>query len=124
MKKLYVNNLGGFCNELYNPDFHYEIDNNIIQNEFLDANIIFWQDILNTKNISYVVNLLIENKKIASNVTYRDMSIIADPKLFIQNVLQARDCICDQGITPQQFFQYIETLEILCDVYSSIIQFN
>lgn len=118
MKKLYVNNLGGLCNELYNPDFYYRTDNKVIQNEFWDPNAIFWKDILDSENISSVVNLLIENKEITSNLTYRDMSIIADPNLFIQNVLQARDCICDQGITPQQFFQYIETLEILCDLYS------
>lgn len=118
MNKIYINNIGGLYDELYNPDFFYRTDCSIVQNEYLDANSVFWHKILDSQNISYIVNLLIENKTTLSNMTYRDLSIIANPNLFIQNVLQARDNICDQGISPRAFFQYIETLEILCDLYS------
>lgn len=117
MKKLYINNLGGICDELYNPCY-FKTNSNFIQHEFLDANTIFWHNILDEKNISYVVNLLIENSQVSFNKTYRDLSIIANPNLFIQNVLIAKDNICNQGNTPQEFFQYIETLEILCSLYS------
>ena len=118
MKKIYINNIGGLYNELYNPEFFCKTNCSIVQDEYLDANTVFWHKILDSQNILYIVNLLIENKTIISNMTYRDLSIISDSDLFIQNVLQARDNICDQGISPQTFFQYIETLEILCDLYS------
>lgn len=118
MKKIYINNLGGLYDELYNPDYFYRTNIKDVKNEFLDANTIFWHNILDLNNISYIVDLLIENKQTTTNETYRDLSIITNPNLFIQNVLQARDHICNQGITQQEFFRYIETLEILCDLYS------
>lgn len=118
MKKIYINNIGGLYDELYNPEFFHRTDCGIIQDEYLDANTVFWHKILDSENVSYIVNLLIENKTILSQMTYRDLSILSNPDLFIQNVLNSRNNICDQGISPQSFFQYIETLEILCDLYS------
>lgn len=118
MKKIYINNLGGLCDELYNPDFYYRMNDKSIRNEFLDANAIFWHSILDLKNISYIVSLLTGNNQFDSDVTYRDLSIIGNPDLFIQNVLQARENICNQGISTQEFFCYLEILEILCDLYS------
>ncbi len=83
MKKIYINNIGGLYNELYNPEFFRKTDCSIVQDEYLDANTVFWHKILDSQNILYIVNLLIENKTIISNMTYRDLSIISPLYKFL-----------------------------------------
>ena len=121
MKKIYINNIGGLYNEFYNPvcissDINFPTK---IQNEYLDANLLFWNKLLDVKNIENVVNLLIENIGGKLYSSYKNLSIVCNPDLFIQNVLTAKEKVCDQGNSPQEFFGYLETLAIMCNLYSS-----
>lgn len=115
MKKLYINNISGLYDEFYNPKSLIEVG---LKGEYLDVNQIFWHQILDDNNIRKVVNVLINNIHIKEHRTYRNLAITANPNLFIKNILDAKNNICDQGITSQSFFQYLETLETLCDLYS------
>ena len=116
MKKLYINTIGGFHNEFYTPTY-ISNDKIVIKNEYLDINTIFWNEIFNENNIKSVIDLLAENDELQHS-SYQNMSIANDSNLFINNVLYAREKICDQGNSPQVFFQHLETMQALCDLYS------
>ena len=121
MKTLYVNNIGGLYDEFYSPvNINYlNSISEAVQNGYLDANAFFWKEILAQENIKNIVNQLIENIDKNKSTYYQNLSIVANPASFISNVLIAKDKVYDQGNTPLEFYQYLETLEILCNLYSS-----
>ena len=120
MKKLRLNCINGFYNEMYNPN-PYSFENDItIVNSYLDVNQCFWNNILSEKSINHLL-------KIAKYDTSKEfdipqvLSAVNNESIFLKNINEAKTRICDQDISPQTFFKYIETLEILCVLYSKYI---
>ena len=113
---LYISPVGGICNEMYNPYPRvFEHSNTVtIRNHRLDANNHFWSLILNEGNI----------KKLLNDINTEDRfipwkkSAITNKKLFITRISYAKEHICDDALTPQEFFSILETLNQLCILYS------
>ena len=113
---LYISPVGGICNEMYNPyPKVFEHSNTVtIRNHRLDANNHFWSLILNEGNI----------KKLLNDINTEDRfipwkkSAITNKKLFITRISYAKEHICDDTLTPQEFFSILETLNQLCILYS------
>ena len=115
MNYIRIASLGGIFHELYNPTPNglSVATLNVMENE-LDATNFFWTHIFDTKNIKRIVD-----KIVPSSPKY--ISIAADVDTFIKQVELAKKFICNSNITVKDFFRYVETLSIVCKIYSEYI---
>jgi len=123
MDILSINSVCGLYNELYTPNTSI-IKNAKINinkyNNYLDANGLYWADIFSPEKVKNTVQLLINRyrEKEFAITTYE--AIVADPDGFEQRVHDAKIHIADLSNNPQDFYAYIETLNIYCRLYAQI----
>ncbi len=119
MKPLWLLGVTGLYQEFYQPDTKSLLTPNTKINEnFLDSGGIFWSSLLQTERVVKVVNSLEKNIHNPKHQRPQFLGIIANKDKFISDVVDYRISICDQGISPAQFFSKLETLSILCELYS------
>ena len=119
MKPLWLIGVSGLYQEFYQPDTQALISKiNKIKKYILDSGIIFWRTLLQPEKIKNLVNALEENIHNPIHQIPQFLGVVGNRDKFISNVLDYRISICDQGIGPKQFFKKIETLAILCELYS------
>lgn len=112
-----ISSVGGVFHEFYNP-----LPNGLstIQLDYsgkeLDATNLFWSLIFDTAHIKQVINRI-------TPTTPKHIAIMANTKLFVRQVETAKCKICEQDITPIEFFSYLETLSIVCNLYSEYVFF-
>lgn len=112
MDHIRISSVGGLFHEFYNPTPNglstvaLKWDRNK-----LDATDFFWTLIFDTKNIKRIID-----KIEPSSLKY--IAIRSDPDVFIRQVEIAKDFVCDPDITSRDFFRYIETLSVVCKIYS------
>lgn len=120
MKVLRINSINGIYNEMYDP-FVYSFKNEVIvKDSFLDLNQSFWNYILSDESIRNVIKI--------ARLSLFDYSLIPqihcainDYELFISNVNKAKTELCNRNISQKMFFKHLETLEILCYIYSKFM---
>lgn len=117
MKKLYINNISGIYDELYNPGQINETCD-IILNNHLNSNILFWKHILDENRINNLLNIVLQHDDIQETYIPQILAVQANPDEFKKNVDMALERITDQSISEKEFFRHIETLSILCTLYT------
>ena len=90
-----------------------------IHDSLLDCNNIFWTEILKDNNIKNIINILKAQPYNTLIPQYR--AILKDSDIFSNKVHNALQQICDQASRPEVFFDCLETLSILCKVYSDYV---
>ncbi|MCB2189740.1 MAG: radical SAM protein [Deltaproteobacteria bacterium] len=119
MKPLWLRGVSGLYQEFYQPDTDALVSaTNIIDNNLLDSGRIFWSSLLQPERIMNVVSALEENIHNPTHQIPQFLGVMADKSKFISDILDYRTSICDQGEGPRQFFCKLETLAILCEMYS------
>lgn len=93
----------------------------ILQNNIIDGSTKFWNDLLSINRLESLLKQLENNIFTNWANTPQYLSINADKRLFLENVSQAKHGICDQNISQQTFFSYLETLSIVCRLYSDLV---
>ena len=120
MQYLYISEVNGLYNEMYAPDIDSLLNGQIkIENNILDANNHFWSEILDSKRIKKVLDLI----NISEQSSPQYVSIAMNKNHFLKNVRKARNKVCDGGNSPQEFFTYLETLNLVCQLYTDYIYF-
>lgn len=120
MQYLYINAVNGLFNEMYNPQIDSLLKPDLkISSHNLDANNHFWSVILNLKNI----NELLENIAITEEIGPAYLSILTHKQIFLEKVMEAQIELCDCNNNPQQFFSYLEILNLVCQLYSEYAYF-
>lgn len=115
MQYLYVSEVGGLYNEMYLPDADslqslcLNINNNV-----LDANNHFWSEILAPSNIQKILELI----EISEQLNPQYTSILKHKAYFQRKVAEAKIKVCDGANSPQEFFAYLETLNLVCQIYT------
>lgn len=122
MKTLRVSNIGGLFHEMFDPSPSLDM-NLAIQNGFLDASSFFWAKHLEKGAIQQLVQILKLNITRTPYQTPQYLSVNADAAAFIERIQRIPEVLSDPQITPQSFFAQLETLEILCKLYSDFIYF-
>ena len=124
MRQLNIYSLGGLHHELYNPD----IDSLYISglryegmNSLRDANALFWAQHLKEERVRDLIAILRDRKNSFSKINLKYEAVLYDPENFVQRVSTARKYLCDQGISQIEFFGHLETLAILCSMYSDFV---
>lgn len=120
MKYLYIGAVNGLYNEMYNPQIDALLESDLmISSNRLEANNHFWSLIFNGKNVS----TLLDNISITEDISPAYLSILNYKKFFLNKVLEAQVKICDCNNSPQEFFTYLETLHLVCKLYSEYMYF-
>jgi hypothetical protein len=119
VKPLWLNSVTGLYQELYWPDTRaISINKHKIKDSFLDSNIIFWSMLLQRPQISKIVSVLEDNIHNPIHSIPQFLGIKANKQKFINDILNYKVSVCDQGIDSKQFFKRLESLAILCELYS------
>lgn len=115
MNFIRVSSLGGLFHEFYKPMPEglatMQLDYN--ENE-LDATNLFWTLIFDITNIKQIIDKI-------EPTSPKKIAIMANVELFIKQIKMAKHNICNQNITPMEFFSYLETLSIVCNLYSEYV---
>lgn len=115
MNYIRISSVGGLFHEFYNPTPNglSTTDLNLNGNE-LDATDFFWTHIFDTKNIEQIIDKIVP-------LSPQYIAITSDTDTFIRQVEIAKNSICNPDITAKDFFRYLETLSIVCKIYSEYI---
>lgn len=123
MDYMTINCVSGLYQEFYYPTPELLVcpANSVNHQEQLDANSLFWSDILSQTTIDMVLKQASAHFDKSKTIPIPFKALIADPTGFAKRVFNAKTRVTDQGLSPQEFFSYVETLNIYCSLYTSII---
>lgn len=124
MKYLYLYPIRGLYNELFIPNPKTLVDNLEIHNDILDANGYFWNEIFGEKSIIDLIDKLKLYSISKAELSPQFLSILSDIDNFLLCIQEAKINICDQGNSEEEFFKYIETINILIDLYNKFGRYN
>lgn len=119
LKILRIIGINGLYNELYTPNPLTENKEEIIINGVIDLGRHFWNRILSMKELKKLLEYVKLNSDTETSI--KILSASADIDKFIKNVTIAKTKICDQGIDIKRFYSYLETISIVCEMYSKYL---
>ncbi|MGN1268025.1 MAG: hypothetical protein ACI4U0_00760 [Candidatus Aphodocola sp.] len=124
MKYLYLYPIEGLYNELFSPNPESIIDDVEIHNCILDANGYFWSEIFDEKNIKDLIGKLKLYSVSKVELSPQFLSVLSNIDNFLFCIQEAKINICDQGNSNEEFFKYLETINILIDLYNRFGKYN
>lgn len=125
MKEINIGSVGGIHYEMYDPD-PQNLHTNLIcghserKPDFLNLNGVFWSEMFSEENIEKLVDSFLINYNEFSKPEPYEQMIQAAPELFMSAVQEAKNQLCEQGLSEKEYFGYLETLAIVCKIYSRL----
>ena len=120
MKSLWVKNVTGLYQEFFDPDVRGMLSSESkIRNNTLDAGILFWSSVLSESNIIRITDILQDNIQFKEFQTPSFLAICANKDSFVAKCIDYRTSLCNQTNDEQAFFSRLETLSILCKLFSA-----
>jgi len=126
MKELNIYPIHGLFNELYNPDINSLSLKSLVVNgkySLKNASGLFWALHLAEPKIRKLLDKLSKKYYFSKPLNPQYLTILSNPDFFIDKVKNAPFDLCNQGKTQKDFFSVIETLAILCKLYSELEYF-
>lgn len=125
IKELNVGSIGGIHYEMYDPDPQNLYTEQILHHyqgkpDFLDLNGVFWSEVLSNKNIEKLIDDFLESYNENDELEPYEQMIHNFPDLFVNTIQEAKDQLCEQGISEKEYFGCLETLAITCKIYSDL----
>lgn len=113
----------GLYQEFYDPAPELLLNpQKILENpNFLDANSLFWAEILSESTIDDVAQRAYKRFANDEQAPLQYRVAAWAPETFAERVRMARVKAADQNIRSQQFFSCVETLNIYCSIYSHLV---
>lgn len=112
----------GLYRELYDPSPEFLSSSfGAVVNGVLDANTIFWADILSEETILATMR---ESSQMEKSAPLPIKAAYYDHQSFARRIAEATMKVADQGISPQKFFSYVESLNIYCNIYTRLADGN
>lgn len=118
MKILRIPAIGGLYHEFFDPDSGSLQTVAKIRDSTLDGSGPFWGNLFQVDRIKNVIDKLKSNSHANQWQIPQYRSITANPQEFLKRATQAPIKICSPSCTPREFFSHLETLTILCKLYS------
>ena len=125
MREVNIGSIGGIHYEMYDPDPQNLYTDQICDHsdgkpDFFNLNGVFWTEILSEENIEKLVDSFLVNCNEFNEPEPYEQMIQTAPELFMSAVQEARNHLCDQGLSEKEYFGYLETLAITCKIYSRL----
>lgn len=125
IKEINIGSIGGIHYEMYEPDprnldiqqplEHYEG-----RTDFLNLNGLFWTKLLSEEQIEKLIDVFLAcYQEMDASVPYEQI-IFHNPELFKNMVQEAKGRLCEQGLSERAYFGSLETLGIVCKLYSKL----
>ena len=118
MRTFRVSNIGGLYHEFFDPAPKLLNDAVEVKDFRLDGTGMFWSDFFKRHRIESVVDALKSNAHAEPWQRPQYRAILADPQRFLEQAINAPVEICSPACTPRHFFSCLETMTILCQLYS------
>lgn len=118
MEVLRISAVGGLYNEFFNPNSAALQKRIVISNHTLNGSGLFWYCLFQRSRIEKLIGQLKDNMHSERWNTPQYRSITANPQEFLSRSLNAFRKICCPTCTEKSFFSHLETLNILCALYS------
>ena len=114
----------GLHRELYYPTPEWNNCSEQVEHNpsFIDANSLFWDEVLSKSMISKVVSMAVQRFTTPETIPIPFRAIISDAKTFQARVALSKSMIVDQSLSPQQFFSHLETLNLYCALYAAMLE--
>lgn len=118
MRILKINSLCGIKNQMYSAEQYVAgKKEDLISNGFFDVNSLFWSDIFSKKHVEELISLAV--KRLKDDNSPKVKAVIEKPKSFIKTYIEALK-VFNKPVTQQKLFECLETLEIICHIYTKI----
>lgn len=123
VNKLWIRDIKGIFNEMYEPsstsDFYSDLE--IDNHDCLNASNYFWAKHFQKERIEYVIDTMCQNLYVDKYSRPQYKAIAANRELFIANVMEIPEKLSARDTSPLHFFNALETLNILCSLYSDFM---
>lgn len=125
MKQWNISTLGGICFEMYEPEPERLRTEQVLVRcddrlpDCLNLNDVFWTRLFHADSI----DILLEKVCLAQAAAQEpyEFLIVNNPRHFAERIKTAKEEIFEQGADTQSFFSHIETLQIVCQLYSKYV---
>lgn len=118
MRILKLNALCGVKNQMYCTDQYVDADRvPNIRDGFFDINSLFWSKILAPQRVREILSLAM--KRLEGDFSPKVRAVLQMPETFFETYIEAMKAL-ETPVTDQVLFQSLETLEIICYLYSKI----
>lgn len=118
MRILKINPLCGIKNQMYSSEQYVDDKKeHLISNSFFDINSLFWSEFFSKKHVEEILSLA--DKRLKDDTSPKVKAVIENPKCFIRTYIEALE-VFNKPVTQQNLFECLETLEIICHIYTKI----
>lgn len=118
MKTLIVNSLCGIKNQMYSSEQYVDSSRkHKITNGFFDINSLFWSEMFSPDHVKEIICQA--QKRLINDASPKTLAVINNPEQFYTTYLKALEALYIPS--PEQvLFQSLETLEIICGLFSKM----
>ncbi len=110
-----ISSVGGLYHEFYKPvQDKLSVTNLEFHENELDATNLFWSLIFDIDNIKKIIDKIIPYSP-------QYIAIKGNASIFIKQIELAKSNICNPNISEKEFYCYLETLSIVCKIYSEYV---
>lgn len=125
LKEMNIGSIGGLHYEMYEPDprnLHIQraLEKREGKPDFLNLNGLFWSKLLSEEAIGKLIDDFLACYLEAEEPIPYEQIIFHNSDMFKNTVQQAKKQLCEQGLTEREYFGCLETLEIVCEIYSKL----
>lgn len=125
VREINIGSIGGIHYEMYDPDPRNLDTRQILEHfdgkpDFLNLNGLFWSELLSGENIERIITDFLESGMGTADSEPYEQMIRSAPELFKNTVQEAKVQLCEQGLSEREYFGYLETLAIVCRIYSRL----
>ena len=118
MKTLIVNSLCGIKNQMYSSKQYVDSSRkHKITNGFFDINSLFWSEMFSPDHVKEIICQA--QKRLINDTSPKTLAVINNPEKFYTTYLEALESLHIPS-SEQVLFQSLETLEIICCLFSKM----
>ncbi len=125
IKEMNIGSIGGLHYEMYEPDprnLHIQqaLERHEVKPDFLNLNGLFWSKLLSEDAITELIDDFLDCYQETEVPIPYEQIIFHNPERFKDTVRRAKEQVCEQGLSEREYFGCLETLEIVCKIYSKL----
>lgn len=118
MRILKLNALCGVKNQMYSADQYVSANKTpLISNGFFDINSLFWSIIFAPEKVRELLS--VSKIRLKEDHSPKIQAVLQSPGVFFETYLEAMKAL-EMPVSEQVLFQSLETLEIICHLYSKV----
>lgn len=125
LKEINIGSVGGIHYEMYEPDPRNLNIKQVLEHcenkpTFLNINGLFWSNLFSEEAVGNLLDVFQASYQGADTAEPYEQVIFHSPELFKRRVQEAKGELCEQALSEKEYFGCLETLAIVCKLYSRL----